>query len=266
VSTLNSVACESSATTAVTVTVQTVPTEGTIAGGLTICNGGNPVAFTSTAAGTSASVGAMISYRWESSTNNWLNATPIAGAIAATYDAPSGLTTTTKYRRYTISTLNTVACESAVTNDITVIVQSAVSAGTISADQTICNGGDPTAFTSITDGNGDGTITYRWEFSTNNWSTATIIAGATDVFYDIPAGLTTTTKYRRITISTFNDVACESISNTITVTVQSVTTAGTISGSQTICNGTSPATFTSDAVATGSGSITYQWQISSDNA
>jgi hypothetical protein len=41
---------------------------------------------------------------------------------------------------------------------------------------------------------------------------------------------------------------------------------GTIAADQVICTGTVPAGFTSTAAATGgTGTITYQWQVSTDN-
>ncbi|MBU3699213.1 MAG: hypothetical protein FGM33_04275, partial [Candidatus Kapabacteria bacterium] len=260
ISTQNGVACESVPTASITVTVQSVPTAGAIAGAQTICNGGNPAAFSSTTDGTGSGT---ITYRWESSINGttW---TPISGESASTYDVPEGLTTTTHYRRTTISTQNSVACESVPTASITVTVQSVPTAGVIAAAQTICNGGDPAAFTSTTAGTGDGDITYRWESSTNGttWST---IGGATSATYDVSSGLTTTTQYRRVTISTLNSVACESVPTaSITVTVQSVPTAGVIAAAQTICNGGDPAAFTSTTDGAGSGTITYRWESSTN--
>ncbi|MBU3678814.1 MAG: T9SS type A sorting domain-containing protein [Candidatus Kapabacteria bacterium] len=260
ISTQNSVACESAPSASVTITVQSAVTAGSIAGAQTICNGGNPVAFTSTTDGTGAGT---ISYRWESSTNgtDW---SPIASQTASTYDVPAGLTTTTQYRRVTISTLNGNACESSPTAAVTVTVQSVPSAGVIAGAQTICNGGNPAAFTSTTDGTGSGTVTYRWESSTNgtDW---TPIASETASTYDVPSGLTTTTQYRRTTISTQNSVACESSpSASVTVTVQAPVTAGAIAGAQTICNGGNPAAFTSTTDGTGSGTVTYRWESSTD--
>jgi hypothetical protein len=70
-------------------------------------------------------------------------------------------------------------------------------AGTISANQTICSGGDPAAFTStVASGGSGGTIEYQWESSTNN-VTYTDIATANSSTYDPPSGLTITTYYRR---------------------------------------------------------------------
>jgi hypothetical protein len=262
ISTLNGVPCESVATSPVTVNVQSPVTAGAIGSDQTICNGGNPVAFTST---TNGSGSGAITYRWESSTNGGSSWTTVTGATGATYDVPAGLTTTTQYRRITISTLNGVPCESVATAHVTVNVQSAVTAGAISASQTICNGGDPVAFTSTTAGNGSGTITYRWESSTNGGGTWTTISGATGTTYDEPAGLTTTTHYRRVTISTLNLVPCETPTSAVIVNVQSIVTAGAIGSDQTICGGGNPSAFTSTANGSGSGTITYRWESSTNS-
>jgi hypothetical protein len=169
----------------VTVTVQTVPTAGVIAADQTICYSGDPAAFTSTTNGTGSST---ISYIWQSSTNNSTWST-IASQTGATYDVPSGLTTSTYYKRYTVSTLNLVACQSVdATTAVLVTVQSTPTAGSIGTAQTICSGGDPAAFTSGTDGTGAGTISYIWQLSTDN-ATWTLINGANSSKYDAPSGL-----------------------------------------------------------------------------
>ena len=262
ISTLNSVACESAPTATIQVTVQTVPTAGAIAAAQTICSSGDPVAFTSTTAGTGDGT---ITYRWESAISTSSTWSTISGATGATYDAPAGLTATTRYRRITISTLNSVACESPATASVEVTVQSVPNAGAIAAAQTICSGGDPVAFTSTTAGTGDGTITYRWETNTNlttpSWTTISGQAGDT---YDVPAGLTVTTQYRRNTISTLNSVACESASSPVQVTVQTVPTAGVIAAAQTVCTGGDPVAFTSTTAGTGSGTITYRWEANTN--
>ncbi|MGG8495385.1 beta strand repeat-containing protein, partial [Tenacibaculum sp. TC6] len=245
-------------TDTVAITVQDVVSAGAIAADQTICNGGDPVAFTSS---TDGSGSGTISYKWESSTDGttW---NIIAGATGATYDS-GALTTTTQFRRSTISTQNSVACESSPTAVVTVTVQDVVSAGAIAADQTICNGGDPVAFTSSTDGSGSGTISYKWESSTDG-TTWNIIAGATGATYDSGA-LTTTTQFRRSTISTQNSVACESSPTAVvTVTVQDVVSAGAIAADQTICNGGDPVAFTSSTDGSGSGTLSYKWESSTD--
>ncbi|QQR97683.1 MAG: T9SS type A sorting domain-containing protein [Sphingobacteriales bacterium] len=139
-------------------------------------------------------------------------------------------------------------------------VVAAPTAGSIGNAQTLCNGADPAAISSITDGTGSGTITYRWESSPNN-STWTAIAGEVLTTYDPPV-LTSTMYYRRVTISTNGGNICESTSATtpIQITVQSVPTAGVIGNAQTICNNTTPVAISSTTAGTGSGTITYRWE------
>jgi hypothetical protein len=229
VATLNGVACQSLPTTALTVTVQLVPTAGSITASQTICYNGDPLLFTSSSNGTGSGV---ISYIWQSSTDN-SNFSNISGATSATYDPPSGLTVTTYYRRITVATLNSVACQSVPTTAVTVTVQSVPTAGSIGSDQTICSGGNPAAFTSITAASGDGTISYKWQSSTDNIN-YTDIASTTLSTYDAPTGLTTTTYYRRVATSTLNGNACTVYSDPVLVTVNPIPTVNTISN-QAVC-------------------------------
>ncbi len=249
-STLGGVTCSSNSND-ILVTVQNIVSAGTISSSQTICSGGDPVAFTESVAATGSGT---LTYQWKQSTDGY-SATL---ATTPTYDVPSGLTTTTTYRRITTSTLNGVSCI-AYSNDIIVSVND-VTAGTIAAAQTICNGGDPVAFTESVASTASGTLTYQWKQSTDGYS-ATLATTAT---YDVPAGLTVTTTYRRITTSTLGGVSCTSNSNDILVTVQNVATAGTIASSQTICSGGDPAAFTETVPATGSGTLSYQWKQSTD--
>ncbi|MBU3742724.1 MAG: hypothetical protein FGM24_10630, partial [Candidatus Kapabacteria bacterium] len=256
ISTLNGVACSGLSGNTVNITVNNM-TAGSIAADQTICDGGDPAAFTSVA----ATGDGTITYQWQVNTNlatpSWSN---ISGATLATYDA-GVLNADAQYRRVATSTLNSVAC-TATSNVVTVTVNN-MTAGSISATQTICDGGDPAAFTSVA-ATGDGTITYQWQLNTNiatpNWSN---ISGATLATYDAGV-LNADAQYRRVATSTLNSVACTLISNVVTVTVNNMT-AGTIAGDQTICDGGDPAAFTSVA-ATGDGTITYQWQLNTNIA
>jgi uncharacterized repeat protein (TIGR01451 family) len=155
-------------------------------------------------------------------------------ATSATYDVPSGLSTTTYFRRVATSTLNTVACN-ATSNCVTVTVNT-ITAGTIGSDQTICSGGDPAAFTSTADATGTGTITYQWQSSTTDCTTGfSDIALATAATYDVPTGLSTTTYFRRVATSTLNAVVCTATSNCVTVTVNTPPTISETSINPTTC-------------------------------
>jgi hypothetical protein len=109
---------------------------------------------------------------------------------------------------------------------------------------------------------GDATPTYQWEISTDGGTTWSNIDGATSDTYDAGT-LTADAKYRRVTTSTMGLVACTALSNELTVTVNNLT-AGSISGSQTICYSGNPDAFGSvEPVA--DGVVTYQWESSTNN-
>ena len=93
-------------------------------------------------------------------------------------------------------------------------------AGTIAGNQTICTGGDPVAFTSpFNASGGSGTLTYTWESSTDNVTWAPIAASNAPT-YDVPAGLTANTYYRR----SVTDGSSTKISNAILVSIGSAPT------------------------------------------
>ncbi|MES2284032.1 MAG: PKD-like domain-containing protein, partial [Bacteroidota bacterium] len=138
-----------------------------------------------------------------------------------------------------------------------------VTGGYISNPQTICYSGDPAPFTVTTASTGAGTLSYEWKHSADGYG-ATILA--TTPTYNIPPGLTSTTTYRRITISTLGGVPCIANSNDIPITVMPAVTGGTLSSPQTICSGSTPSQLTGTAPSGGDGSYTYLWQQSTSNA
>lgn len=238
----------------ITITIAVAPnvTSGTIASNQTICYGGDPTPFTQTI----ASTGLNLTYQWQSSSDGTNFSNILVNGTSNTYDAPGPITQTTWYRRITISTVNGVQCQ-AISNNIQVIVNS-INPGSISGNQTICNGGDPNPFTSI-NATGSGTITYQWQSNTTDcFGTWTNISGATLATYDIPSGLTTTTYYRRIATSTLNSVSCSDFSNCIVVTINNINPQ--IIGSDQVICGSNPNAFTIITPANGSGTLSYQWQ------
>lgn len=254
-STLNSVACVDYSN-CIVVSVNTI-TGGTIAGDQTLC-GNNPAAFTETLAATAAGT---VSYQWQSNTvgcgGSWTN---IIGATSATYDAPAGLVVTTYYQRVTTSTLNSIVC-TATSNCITVTANS-ITPGTISGNRTICSGGDPTAFTVTVAATGTN-LSYQWQISTTTsagpWSD---ILSATNPTYDAPGPITQTTYFRRVATATVNSSNCAANSNFVTVFVNTITPS-VIDGNQTICGSSNdPTAFSVTTPASGSGTLSYQWQSS----
>jgi hypothetical protein len=186
-------------------------TANTISSDQTICYNG-------TAGLTGSTVtGGTITYQWKScDTENGTYTNVSTGGTGRDYTTDA-LTQDTWFKRTSTSVLNGVSCNT--TSAAVKVTVNNLEAGVIAGDQTICSGGNPGAFTSSTDGSGDGTITYRWESNTNlstpSWGA---ISGATASTYDVGV-LTADEQYRRVSISTLNSVACEAISNVLTITV-----------------------------------------------
>jgi PKD repeat protein len=248
-STLNGKACTETTNT-VRITVNNMQ-PGSISSDQTICDGSVPVAFTSVA----ATGDGIITYQWKESADG-IAFTDLVGETGATYAAPS-LTADKWYKRAAISTLGGNVC----TEESNVIRVTVINftQGSIGTDQTICEATVPAAFTSVA-ASGDGAKGYQWQSSPDgsSWSD---IGGATSATYTSPA-LTSDTYFRRRVNSTLNAVTCTLYTNTVLVTVNNFD-PGSISAAQTICEGDTPAAFTS-VTPTGDGAITYQWQSSTD--
>jgi PKD repeat protein len=250
ISTVSGTSCQIP-TNNVKVTINTL-TPGTISSAQTICEGDIPAVLTSSA----SSGGGVISYQWQNS-NDGIIFSNIIGEVTDSYNPPA-LLQDTWYRMTVTSTLNGTGCTE-FSNVIRISVNN-LTAGSISAGQTICEGDIPAPFTSIA-ATGDGVITYQWESSPDNltWSTVT---GAGSVTYT-SGSLSADTYFRRAATSTFNLVPCTEYSNTILVTVINFD-QGSISSDQTICEGGIPAPLSGSAPS-GDGTYTYQWETSIDN-
>ena len=240
-------------TVTVTLNLVTLPA---IANDTTICSGGDPAAFVNT---TAATASGTLTYQWQSATAAIGPFTNIAGATSATYNPPAGLTVTTYYRVIVTSTLNGVACTA--TSNIRIVTVNNVSAGVLATSQTICSGGDPSAFTVTTAASGSGSLNYQWQSATAIGGPWTNMVGETNPTYDPPAGQTVTTYFRLVVTSTLNGIQCTATSAVLTVTVNNIA-ASVVAGNQTVCSGGNPAAFTVTTAATGTGTLSYQWQSS----
>lgn len=240
-----------------TVTINTI-VPGTITSNQTICAGGDPAMLT----GTAPSGSGTFAYQWQSSLDNitWTN---IVGATAATYDPPV-TNVTIYYRRIVTYTSNGVNCQG-ISNVVTITVNT-VTAGSISAAQTICQGGDPTLLSVVNNPTGAGALTYQWQSSTTNLAGSySNLLGQTNTSYDPPA-LNSNTWYQLITTSSLNGVSCSATTPSLLITVVTLT-VGSIANNQTICVGGDPALLTSVAATTNNGGVIgYQWQSSLDNS
>lgn len=227
---------------------------GSISGTQSICNGGNPAAFTSSSAGSST---CYVYYQWQSSTDN-STYTDILNATTSIYDAPSGLTATTYYRRKATDACGNIA----YTSPVMVTVYGTLTSGSIGTAQTICFNTAPSTLTQVTaPTGGTGSYTYQWQISTDN-VTFTNISNANSSTYT-PGALTASRYFRRSvtsgTCGTVNSVS-------VLITVRPNLTAGTIGSNQTRCYNTTAAALTNNSAATGgNGTFNYQWERSADN-
>ena len=233
---------------AITITVVADPTISASASA-TICSGGSRTLTSSTSGGTGT-----CTYQWQiSSTGSTSGFSNISGATGSSYNTGS-LTATRWYR--VVRNCNGVGCNDPISNavQITVVPDPTITA---SGAGTICIGGNRT-LTSSTSG-GTGTCTYQWQISsTGSTSGFSNISGATGSSYN--TGALTATRWYRV-VRNCNGVGCnDPISNAVQVTVVPDPTISA-SGATTICSGGNASL--SSSTSGGTGTCTYQWQISS---
>lgn len=108
-----------------------------------------------------------------------------------------------------------------------------------------------------------GTLTYQWQSNVNNWDA--------NSWVNIPnsntASLTITPSsslYYRRRVKSNTCTAYKTASNIAQVTILPAINPGAIAGAGTICSGSSQ-DLTNSTPATGSGTLTYQWQSSDDD-
>ena len=204
----------------------------------TICSGSSGSIIVS---GNSTSVS-----KWQSSTNNgstWSDITNITTTLSYT-----NLTTTTQYRAI-IGEIGNPQSYSTVT---TITVNPLSNGGTVTGGTTICSGATSA---SLTVTGHTGTIT-KWQSAVSPFTTWTDIDNTVTTYTS--GTLSETTQFRAIVQS---GVCASATSGVTTVTVNSTSVGGTISGSATVCPGTNA---TSLSLSGNTGAI--QWQNSSDNS
>ena len=264
----------------ITIRIDALNTPGTIAHPLgatpiTICSADDPVAFTSTVAGTGGGPGGTFTYQWQHATASGGPYVDLAGATSATYDpTPADIASRRFFRRR----VRSGQCADVFSNIIEFRVDTPVTGGTIAANQTICAvPGDPANLTSTAGATGgafSGVYNYQWEESTVSAAGPfNTIGGATATTYNPPAGVVTTTHYRRRVTSGVctadgpdpgTDPDNIAYSNVITVTVNQIVDPGVVNNPQTICAGDDPAVLGETTPPSGGNGSTYtfQWQES----
>jgi hypothetical protein len=229
---------------------------GTISGDQKICYGYDPAILGNTVNGTADGV---LKYQWYSSVDN-SNWGIINGAVNSSYDPQAGNFPTTYFKRTTSSTFNNVVC-SEDSNTVVVQVTEPLLPGTLTSDQTICEGVVPAALT-VTGSSTFVDQTYNW-FSSPNGTTWTDIA-VSSASYTPPMPTGTMFYKRSITRTSLVDQTCVVESNPVKVTLNSVY-AGKITDNQSVCEGGQPLDIVELESATGAGTLTYQWWSAPDN-
>ncbi|WP_299818112.1 PKD domain-containing protein [uncultured Pontibacter sp.] len=244
--------CTSATRTNVTVTVQQPITNNIVSGQQSLCKG-MPAA---TLTGSNPSGGSgTYTYRWESSTTSaTAGFSAASGTNTGSTYSPGTLTQTTWFRRVVISG----QCANSESNVVEINITPAITANTITGEQTICEGTTPAKISGAEPSGGTGTFAYAWSFSTNG-TTFTPMANATEREYT-PGVLTETTWFRRDVTSG----SCTVNSEAVKVTVEKNLGSNTITADQTICKGTSAAQLTGSIPSGGSGAYTYSWESSTD--
>jgi uncharacterized protein YjdB len=183
------------------VVVSAAPISGTLSGNQTICEGSTS-AFTSTIAG-----------------GSWTSSNPAIASVNATTGLVTGVAAGTAIITYTV--LGSGGCASA-TSTRTITINAGTNAGILGGTQSICVNNN-TAWTSTVLGG---------VWSSGNAAVATVNA-TSGVVTGVSAGTATIT----YTVSGTGGCADATASRTITVTAAPI--AGVLSGTQTICAGSS---------------------------
>jgi hypothetical protein len=190
---------------------------GTLAGGTTVCTGTNSTVLTlSGHTGTITKWQSSPSITFASSVSDILN--------TSTTLIASNLAATTYYR----AVVSSSACNLAYSSTGTITVRPTFTSGTINnTGQTICN----TTVPSVTIGSvaaasgGDNTITYQWQYSTDNTFATGVIGIASNLATYTPTqSLTQTTYYRRQAKDATCNTTFISSANVWTVTVNALLT------------------------------------------
>jgi hypothetical protein len=250
-------------------------TPGVIAAGnQTLCNPADPGSITFSAA---ATIGSTLQWYFQNgiiaapaataTTTGW---TLISGAGAASYDPPSGLTTSRTYACRVINGTNNQWASGVRQNT----VLPALNLGALVAgNQTFTGSGDPSVINFATaPSGGAGTFTFQWYSSPgiqiapagsaipSGW---TVISGATSNSYDPPVQSASISFAVQVNPTGTPDCGSATWAagvRQITVTSTSFTPGVIAAGNQTLCNPGDPGNITFSAAATSGATLQWYFQ------
>jgi len=238
---------------------------GTFTGGETlvapIASSTQSICFGSSASlSATASTGGsgVFTYQWQSSSDN-ITFTDIS--LANSLNFSTGALFTSTYYRLKASEAN---FNPVYSNVVLVTANNPISAPIISSTtQSVCYNTAPANLTATVASGGTGPFIYQWQMkTTGSWSS--VGSGLT---YS-PGNLTTTTSFQLIAIDNGSPSCGSVISNIFVVNVNAQTLPGSIGTGvlQIICAANTPNTINSVSSGTGSGTITYNWEYSTDGS
>ncbi len=211
-----------------------------------VCTGANAT-FTVVATGTG------ITYQWQVSTDGGANWTNIAGANAASYQL-SAATAADNGKQFRVIISGTCVPATVTSSVSTLVVNNSINISQQPQNVTLCAGLDA-SFSVTASGSG---LSYQWQVSTDG-TNYTNINGATAATLTLTAVQPSQNNNRYRVVLTGS---CASItSNSALLTVNS---SVTITAQPTNQVGCAPAPASFSVTATGT-SLTYQWQVSTNN-
>jgi hypothetical protein len=186
--------------------------------------------------------GLIVSHQWGKRSISGGAITNISGAINGTY-TPTGADLGTG-TWYVVCTSTTTCGSAKVSNEITIVVLANLSAVNISPTgaQSMCTSGSGSLLTAAETGGGT-IISRQWGKRSISGGTITDIIGATSSTYT-PSGIDLGAGIWYIVCTSTPTCGSASISNQITVTVNSAPSGGIISGTSTVLSGASGITYT----------------------
>ncbi len=200
----------------------------------------------------------LFNISWESTDNVAFGTWTIIPSATGTSYQPPVLTKSTYYRRATTDN-GCLATKYTYSVEVYFNTQPPVTGGNLAGPSCVFKANTPSPITTGSNPPQYGTppFTYQWEvLVSGTWTT---IAGATNVSYQPPV-LTQTTTYRRKITDVYGEFAYSD-----PFTINYVTTAlspGSIaSTSIVVCTGIAPGIIAEVTPASGSGTVTYQWQM-----
>ncbi len=239
--------CASATSDAAVLTVNSAPSISQGPADAAVCTN-NDITFNVVANGTA------LNYQWQSSTDGGATWNNISGANASSYTI-TGVTIGLDGTRYRV--IVDGACPSPVTSGAAILtVTTAVNITAQPVSQVVCSGADAT-FTVAGSGTG---IVYQWQVSTDGGATWTNIPTFPNPTLTVAAVTIAQNGYQYRAILTNSTCTTPTVSDAVTLTVNSLPAVTTQPTSVTLCAGSNH-TFT--AAGTGTG-INYQWQVSTD--